>query len=322
MAAAKETKLSERIIKLFFEKISFFGFSLYEMCLLFLVWSFIGWAIEVCVHALKMGEYSNRGFLSMPICPIYGIGVLIITVILGRFMAYPVEVFFLSSLICTAFELAVGVLMKLIFHNMWWDYSDEHFNFKGYICLKVSIEWGFGCLIVEYFAEPWIEGIIGFIPRMIGVAVIIVMGVLIVIDCVNSVSAVYRLNLRLEEISEISAKMYEHSQKLGKKFADKALEAADAGAEKAAEFYMASEEVSGQISEEAERLREEARERMDELEEKLRSRYDALIAFSDREDRRVIRLINAFPGLRSSDNGDALEKLRISVREKLHKKGA
>lgn len=301
---------------MFFEKISFFGFSFYEMCLLFLIWSFIGWAIEVCAHALKMGEYSNRGFLSMPICPIYGVGVLIITVILGRFMDYPIVVFLLSSLICTAFELAVGVLMKLIFHNMWWDYSDEHFNFRGYICLKVSIEWGLGCLIVEYCAEPWIEGIIHIIPRMIGVIVIIVMGVLIVIDCVNSVSAVYRLNLRLKEISEISSKMYDHSQKLGKKFADKALEAADAGAEKAAEFYIASEEAS----EEAERIKEEARERMDELEEKLRSRYDALIAFSDREDRRVIRLINAFPSLKSADHGEALEKLRTSVREKLNKK--
>ncbi|WP_432650468.1 putative ABC transporter permease [Huintestinicola sp.] len=304
------------MIDLFFEKISFFGFSLYEMCLLFLIWSFIGWAIEVCAHALKMGEYSNRGFLSMPICPIYGVGVLIITIILGRFMDLPIVVFILSSLICTAFELAVGVLMKLIFHNMWWDYSDEHFNFKGYICLKVSIEWGLGCLIVEYCAEPWIEGIIGIIPRMIGVVVIIVMAVLIVIDCVNSVSAVYRLNLRLKEISEISAKMYDHSQKLGKKFADKALEAADAGAEKAAEFYMATEEAS----EEAERIKEEAKERMDELEDKLRSRYDALIAFSDKEDRRVIRLINAFPSLRSAENGEALEKLRASVRERLHRK--
>ena len=51
---------------MFYEKIDILGFSLYEMCLLFIVWSFIGWAIEVCAHALKMGEYSNRGFLSMP----------------------------------------------------------------------------------------------------------------------------------------------------------------------------------------------------------------------------------------------------------------
>ena len=87
---------------MFFERISFFGFSLYEMCLLFLIWSFLGWAIEVCAHALKMGEYSNRGFLSMPICPIYGVGVLMITIALERFMDVPFAVFLMSSLYAQA----------------------------------------------------------------------------------------------------------------------------------------------------------------------------------------------------------------------------
>ena len=299
---------------MFFEKISFLGFSLYEMCLLFLIWSFLGWAIEVCAHALKMGEYSNRGFLSMPICPIYGVGVLIITIALERFMEVPFAVFLMSSLICTGFELAVGVLMKLIFHNMWWDYSDEHFNFKGYICLKVSVEWGLGCLIVEYCVEPWIEGFIGIIPRTVGVVVIIVMGILIVIDCINSVSAVYRLNLRLKEISEISQKMYDYSQKLGKSFADKALEAADAGAETAADIYMAREK--------ADIIREEVSEKKDELIDRLRARYDALTAFTDVKDKRVVRLIKAFPSLKSVDYGDTLEKLRTELKERLRRKGA
>lgn len=303
---------------MFFEKISFFGFSLYEMCLLFLIWSFLGWAIEVCAHALKMGEYSNRGFLSMPICPIYGVGVLIITITLERFMDVPFTVFLMSSLICTSFELAVGVLMKLIFHNMWWDYSDEHFNFKGYICLKVSIEWGLGCLIVEYCVEPWIEGFIGLMPRAVGVIVIIIMGIFIVIDCVNSVSAVYRLNLRLKEISEISRKMYDYSQKLGKSFADKALEAADAGAVTAADIYMAKEKAV----ERADIIKEEVSGKKDELIDRLRARYDALTAFTDVKDKRVIRLIKAFPSLKSVDYGDTLEKLRTELKERFDRKGA
>lgn len=288
------------------------------MCLLFLIWSFLGWAIEVCAHALKMGEYSNRGFLSMPICPIYGVGVLIITIALERFMDVPSAVFLMSSLICTSFELAVGVLMKLIFHNMWWDYSDEHFNFKGYICLKVSIEWGLGCLIVEYCVEPWIEGFIGIIPRTVGVIVIIVMGILIVIDCINSVSAVYRLNLRLKEISEISQKMYDYSQKLGKSFADKALEAADAGAETAADIYMAREKAA----ERADIIKEEVSEKKDELIDRFRARYDALTAFTDVKDKRVVRLIKAFPSLKSVDYGDTLEKLRTELKERIRRKGA
>ena len=298
---------------MFYEKIDILGFSLYEMCLLFIVWSFIGWAIEVCAHALKMGEYSNRGFLSMPICPIYGFGVLIITILLHPFMDIPILMFICSSLICTSFELFVGVTMKMIFHNVWWDYSDEHFNFKGYICLKTSILWGMGCLIVEYCAEPQIEWLVDSIPTTAGTVFIGVMGVLIIIDCSNSVAAVYKLNLRLKEISEISEKMYNSSQKLGKALADTALTAVDKGSEAAAAIYakrMESEEKAAELRND---IKENITDMKDETVEKLRARYDALVAFSDKN---VERMIKAFPSMHSVKYRKEFENIRAKLRER------
>lgn len=298
---------------MFYEKIDILGFSLYEMCLLFIVWSFIGWAIEVCAHALKMGEYSNRGFLSMPICPIYGFGVLIITILLHPFMDIPILMFICSSLICTAFELFVGVTMKMIFHNVWWDYSDEHFNFKGYICLKTSILWGMGCLIVEYCAEPQIEWLVDSIPTTAGTVFIGVMGVLIIIDCSNSVAAVYKLNLRLKEISKISEKMYNSSQKLGKALADTALTAVDKGSEAAAAIYakrMESEEKAAELRND---IKENITDMKDETVEKLRARYDALVAFSDKN---VERMIKAFPSMHSVKYRKEFENIRAKLRER------
>lgn len=298
---------------MFYEKIDILGFSLYEMCLLFIVWSFIGWAIEVCAHALKMGEYSNRGFLSMPICPIYGLGVLIITILLHPFMDIPILMFICSSLICTAFELFVGVTMKMIFHNVWWDYSDEHFNFKGYICLKTSILWGMGCLIVEYCAEPQIEWLVDSIPTTAGTVFIGVMGVLIIIDCSNSVAAVYKLNLRLKEISEISEKMYNSSQKLGKALADTALTAVDKGSEAAAAIYAKRMEGEEKAAELRNDIKENITDMKDETVEKLRARYDALVAFSDKN---VERMIKAFPSMHSVKYRKELENIRAKLRER------
>lgn len=298
---------------MFYEKIDILGFSLYEMCLLFIVWSFIGWAIEVCAHALKMGEYSNRGFLSMPICPIYGFGVLIITILLHPFIDIPILMFICSSLICTAFELFVGVTMKMIFHNVWWDYSDEHFNFKGYICLKTSILWGMGCLIVEYCAEPQIEWLVDSIPTTAGTVFIGVMGVLIIIDCSNSVAAVYKLNLRLKEISEISEKMYNSSQKLGKALADTALTAVDKGSEAAAVIYEKKLEGQEKAAELKNDIRENITDMKDETVEKLRARYDALVAFSDKN---VERMIKAFPSMHSVKYRKEFENIRAKLRER------
>lgn len=298
---------------MFYEKIDILGFSLYEMCLLFIVWSFIGWAIEVCAHALKMGEYSNRGFLSMPICPIYGFGVLIITIMLHPFMDIPILMFICSSLICTAFELFVGVTMKMIFHNVWWDYSDEHFNFKGYICLKTSILWGLGCLIVEYCAEPQIEWLVDSIPITAGTVFIGVMGVLIIIDCSNSVAAVYKLNLRLKEISEISEKMYNSSQKLGKALADTALTAVDKGSEAAAAIYAKRIEGEEKAAELRNDIKENITDMKDETVEKLRARYDALVAFSDKN---VERMMKAFPSMHSVKYRKEFENIRAKLRER------
>lgn len=298
---------------MFYEKIDILGFSLYEMCLLFIVWSFIGWAIEVCAHALKMGEYSNRGFLSMPICPIYGLGVLIITILLHPFMDIPILMFICSSLICTAFELFVGVTMKMIFHNVWWDYSDEHFNFKGYICLKTSILWGMGCLIVEYCAEPQIEWLVDSIPTTAGTVFIGVMGVLIIIDCSNSVAAVYKLNLRLKEISEISEKMYNSSQKLGKALADTALTAVDKGSEAAAAIYAKRMEGEEKAAELRNDIKENITDMKDETVEKLRARYDALVEFSDKN---VERMIKAFPSMHSVKYRKEFENIRAKLRER------
>lgn len=298
---------------MFYEKIDILGFSLYEMCLLFIVWSFIGWAIEVCAHALKMGEYSNRGFLSMPICPIYGFGVLIITILLHPFMDIPILMFICSSLICTAFELFVGVTMKMIFHNVWWDYSDEHFNFKGYICLKTSILWGMGCLIVEYCAEPQIEWLVDSIPTTAGTVFIGVMGVLIIIDCSNSVAAVYKLNLRLKEISEISEKMYNSSQKLGKALADTALTAVDKGSEADAAIYVKRMEGEEKAAELRNDIKENITDMKDETVEKLRARYDALVAFSDKN---VERMIKAFPSMHSVKYRKKFENIRAKLRER------
>ncbi len=298
---------------MFYEKIDILGFSLYEMCLLFIVWSFIGWAIEVCAHALKMGEYSNRGFLSMPICPIYGFGVLIITILLHPFMDIPILMFICSSLICTTFELFVGVTMKMIFHNVWWDYSDEHFNFKGYICLKTSILWGMGCLIVEYCAEPQIEWLVDSIPTTAGTVFIGVMGVLIIIDCSNSVAAVYKLNMRLKEISEISEKMYNSSQKLGKALADTALTAVDKGSEAAAVIYEKKLEGQEKAAELKNDIRENISDMKDETVEKLRARYDALVAFSDKN---VERMIKAFPSMHSVKYRKEFENIRAKLRER------
>ena len=207
--------------------IPFIGYSLYQMALMFCFWAFIGWCIEVCYMTIETGEYQNRGFLSMPICPIYGFGVLMIAVFSRPIADRPFLLFVISLVLCTALELAVGLGMEKLFNTRWWDYSHEKFNYRGYICPKVSILWGLGCVLVIKVVQPLVEMLVNHIPFKVGIIFICIMAVLIAIDLTASLCAVANLNKRLKQIDDLSALMLKGSIKIGEKLANETNEILD-----------------------------------------------------------------------------------------------
>lgn len=206
------------------EVMTFFGYSFSQAFVLFFFWSFIGWCVEVCYMTLETGEFQNRGFLNGPICPIYGFGVLIVTYLAAPISHSILLTFFLSTIVCTAVELTVGVGMEKLFNNIWWDYSHEKFNYKGYICLKNSLIWGLGCLIVVRIAHPVIEELILRLPPIALYIISIIFAALLVPDMVVSVCAVEQLNYRMRQLQKISEKLKASSVLIGENLADETLE--------------------------------------------------------------------------------------------------
>ena len=52
---------------------------------------------------------------------------------------YGFALFLGGMLLTTSIELIAGWALDKLFHARWWDYSNEPFNFHGYICLKFSL---------------------------------------------------------------------------------------------------------------------------------------------------------------------------------------
>lgn len=201
------------------QTIPYVGYSLYQLFLMFCFWSFIGWCIEVIDMTYETGEYQNRGFLNMPICPIEGLGVIMVTVLFKPISNTIVPLFFACTVLCTAFELFVGWGMEKLFHARWWDYSNMKFNYKGYICLRNSILFGAGCVVVIRYIQPMVEKAIDSIPLKAGITIVIVMSVLIAVDTAVSLMAVKKLNEKFRRIDEISKLMLSGSVKVGMKLA-------------------------------------------------------------------------------------------------------
>ncbi len=276
-------------------ELPFFQYSLYQMFIMFCIWSFIGWCIEVCYMTLETGEYQNRGFLNMPICPIYGFGVLMVVTFFRPLNHTVFPLFLATSLLCTTFELLVGMGMEKLFHTRWWDYSHEKFNFKGYICLKVSLLWGFGCVLVVRVVHPLVEKLVDLIPVKAGLVFIIIMSVLIAIDVISSFCAVDSLNNRLKQIDEISKIMLKSSIKIGEKLANETNEIKGKY-----EKLMDSKEIA-EIKEKYDKL-------MDSKEiAEIKEKYEKLISLKDAQ---VERFLKAYPNIRSISYSESMEKLK------------
>lgn len=137
----------------------------YEVVWIFLIYAFIGWCTEVSYATLDVGKFVNRGFLNGPYCPIYGIGVLVVVVILTPLKNSLLILFIGSFVLTSVLEYITGYVLEKVFHNKWWDYSDKPFNIKGYVCLKFSILWGLACSFIMLVIHPIVMGFIHIIPK-------------------------------------------------------------------------------------------------------------------------------------------------------------
>lgn len=118
--------------------------------LLFIIYSFLGWLMEMIVTLITDKELVNRGFLIGPYCPIYGTCSIAMILLLSK-VNNPVLLFILSILICSVGEYITSYLMERIFKARWWDYSNKKFNLNGRICLQNCLAFGIlGFIVVKY----------------------------------------------------------------------------------------------------------------------------------------------------------------------------
>lgn len=131
--------------------------------LLFIIYSFLGWIVEVLDIYFEQNKLLNRGFLIGPVCPIYGVGCLLLYFLLKKYMEEPIVVFVLAIVICALLEYFTSYVMEKIFKVRWWDYSNKKYNINGRICLETMLPFGImGCLIL-YYVNPFCLKILGML---------------------------------------------------------------------------------------------------------------------------------------------------------------
>ena len=159
-----------------------FGTDIYHIIASFLIYSMIGWLVESIYMSLCNRRLTNRGFAKGPFCPIYGFGGVLGYLILHPLEERYIELYIAGAVAATVFEFLVGKLMLALFGELWWDYNEKPFNYKGIVCLESTIAWGFYAVIIIMFLNGKIMGFIDRYSYEKGTKICSVLVVLVSLD--------------------------------------------------------------------------------------------------------------------------------------------
>ena len=138
-----------------------------NIVLMFFIYAFAGWCMEVILKYRQYHRFINRGFLTGPVCPIYGCGAVLITVVIGNLSSVEsgvVMTFALSFVICGVVEYFTGLILEKIFHARWWDYSQKPMNLHGRVWIGNLLLFGVAGVAIMHILNPAIYKVLDAIP--------------------------------------------------------------------------------------------------------------------------------------------------------------
>ena len=295
------------------------GYTWIQIGWIVLVYSFLGWCCEVAFAALKTGKFVNRGFLNGPVCPIYGFGVLSVVLVLEPVKDNLLLLFFGSMVFTSLLEFLAGFAMERIFHDKWWDYSNNPFNIKGYICLEFSIMWGIACVLVVDIIHPIIMKLVNAVPHTLSLWIMGALYVILAADAVLTLVELLKLPKRFKAMEELEAAITAVSDAMGENIYDsveRGRQRSEAFNEKHPEIAEKSREYMADMLEKRSELNQKAKEREDAGKEALAARKAELEAKLARlKGRNIVhrRITGAYPQLlEGKNNGANFRKLKES----------
>lgn len=273
----------------------------YALASYFIIYSFVGWLVEVIFQAVTKGKIVNRGFLNGPVCPIYGFGMVAVLLFFNHINVGNLQeasglfLFVIGAVFSTVIELFGGWVLDKLFHTKWWDYSKEKFNFHGYICLRFSMIWGIGVVFIMHVIHPLVEKFsVHLIPEKIGWWIIAALFVVYFIDLIVTVLTILGLNKQIKQLEDAKASLRIVSDAISTRVGEEALKTSQKIGESQVQGELVKEKVKDDLLVKKAQYEKTIRETRENIETRKKS---------------VIRLMKAFPELDMHEYQSGKEEL-------------
>ena len=163
--------------------------------LLFMLYSFFGWLIEMLVVAMEKGRFTPRGFLIGPYLPIFGVGAILITLLLSKYTNDIFVLFIVSAILGAILEYIVSYVFEKLFKTRWWNYERDRFNLNGRVCLSTTIGFGILGVMVIVFFNPIFLNLIGNMNPLVQNILTIVILIIFITDIIISFSVISKIKI-------------------------------------------------------------------------------------------------------------------------------
>lgn len=235
------------------------GIPITMLFLYFIAYSFLGWCVETTYCCICERRWVARGFLYGPICPIYGVGVLLMILFFAPLAGNLVVFYVTATVVMSAWEYLVGWFLETTTHIKYWDYSDKPFNLKGRVCLQISLCWGVLSYITIFWIHPQVAALFARIPIWLRYSLA---GSVVTLLLVDTVTTIRHLALTASLMTKLEA----------------------AGQELKLQSSLARAEVSERLEGIGDRLEDAVRDK--ERTAALRAKYDNLLNLAEKQSRR------------------------------------
>lgn len=175
------------------------GYCFVKIFVFFVLGCIIGTYYEEILWFIRFHEKVDRqGVFYGPFSPIYGLGISIFVIFLGRNAEKRswLKTWAWSALIGGCTEYATSLIAEKIFGSTIWDYSNIPLNINGRTTLPFMVFWGLGGMVLMKLVYPFVSKWIEKIPYKVGQVVFYIALALMIVDLVLSYGAMGRRTMR------------------------------------------------------------------------------------------------------------------------------
>ncbi|MDZ4992107.1 hypothetical protein GNF80_03855 [Clostridium perfringens] len=181
--------------------------NIYKLIWIFTVGSILGYCVEMLWCYIRNGHFESRkGLIYGPISPVYGIGGIVLTLLLYRFVNYNgIIIFFISAIIGGVFEYLCSWVQEKAFGSVSWDYDSKNLSINGRTSVEYSVFWGILGVFFLRDIYPLFDKFMGYFSDETIKILTIIFLVFLIPDIIISALAVRREVARMKDVQAKNA---------------------------------------------------------------------------------------------------------------------